>query len=99
MCDGRGGFFRFRFGGLKPETAEAGTGLGGLQARLSEDQLKRETEISFGNKQVIQRGHRELNLSPVTQKPGIRRALQYCTIRFDNLSKVCHDKARICGKL
>ena len=53
----------------------AGTGLGGLQARLSEDQLKRETEISFGNKQVIQRGHRESNLSPVTQKPGIRRAL------------------------
>ena len=95
MCDGRGVFFRFRFGGLKPETAEAGTGLGGLQARLSEDQLKRETEISFGNKQVIQRGHRESNLSPVTQKPGIRR-VHYCTIRFDNLSKVCHDKARIC---
>ena len=75
LCDGRGVFFRFRFGGLKPETAEAGTGLGGLQARLSEDQLKRETEISFGNKQVIQRGHRVSNLSPVTQKPVIRRAL------------------------
>jgi hypothetical protein len=31
---------------------EGGGGLSGLQARLSEDQLRRETEISFTNKQV-----------------------------------------------
>jgi hypothetical protein len=47
---------RFRFGGARqPEVqgTEVGGGVAGLQARLTEDQLKRETEISFTNKQVL----------------------------------------------
>ncbi len=50
-----GSLVRFRFGGARqPEVqaTEVGGGVAGLQARLTEDQLKRETEISFTNKQV-----------------------------------------------
>jgi hypothetical protein len=47
--------YRFRFSDQRTagkESAEEKTGFGGPQARLSEDQLRRETEISFTNKQV-----------------------------------------------